>query len=98
MKTPLSRRTVLRGILGGVPLALSLPLFEAALNANGTAYAAGDPLPKYFGTWFWGGGVDQSRWVPSTTGAGYTPSEELVPFKTAGVLEYVSIVNGTSFP
>ena len=35
----LSRRTVLRGLVGGAAVAIGLPALEIFLNANGTAYA-----------------------------------------------------------
>ena len=40
----LSRRTVLRGLLGGAAVGVGLPLLEAMLNANGTALADGDSV------------------------------------------------------
>ncbi len=90
----LSRRTVLRSALQGVGAAVvGLPCLEAMLNVNGTAYAAGGSLPKRFGTFFWGNGIDANRWVPRDIGAGYTLSAELAPL--AAVKNYVSVVSGT---
>ena len=46
----ISRRTVLRGLLGGTAVTVGLPMLECFLNTNGTAYAAtGAPLPPCFG-------------------------------------------------
>ena len=57
-KMILSRRAVLRGALAGGGLAtLPLPRLAAMLNGNGTAYAAGEPLRRVYGTWFWANGV-----------------------------------------
>ena len=68
-----SRRTVLRGVLGGTTaVAVGLPVLECFLNTNGTAYAAtGAALPPCFGTWFWGLGLTPNQWEPTTTGANY---------------------------
>ena len=81
MKTSLTRRTFLRGVLGGASLSLGLPAFEAFLNANGTAWADGAPLPLRFGTWFWGCGMNPSRWNPTSAGLGpdWELTTELAP-------------------
>jgi hypothetical protein len=44
-------------MLRGSAVALGLPLFEAMLNGNGTALAAGSPLPLRYGLFFWGNGL-----------------------------------------
>jgi hypothetical protein len=49
-----SRRRVLRGMLGGTAVYVGLPFLDCMLNGSGTALAAGAPLPVRFGTWFWG--------------------------------------------
>jgi len=64
-----SRRRVLRGILNGAAVTVSLPFLDCMLNSNGTALAAtGTSIPLRFGTWFWGLGCDPSLFTPSTTG------------------------------
>ena len=88
----LDRRTVLRGLLGGAGVAVALPTFEAMLNSHGTALANGEPLPTRFGVWFWGNGVKPDRWIPTTTGAGWTPSSELAPLTS--LRRYVTPVTG----
>ena len=94
-KLILNRRTVLRGALGGVGISVGLPPLEAMFNANGTAYAQSNAaIPKRLGLFFWGNGVKLDRWVPGTTGAGWTPSPSLQPFATAGVKDYVNVVTG----
>ena len=94
-KFMLNRRTVLRGALGGVGISVGLPPLEAMFNANGDAYAQSNTaIPKRLGLFFWGNGVKLDRWVPSTTGAGWTPSPSLQPFATAGVKDYVNVVSG----
>src|SRR4051812_47383059 len=91
----ISRRTVLRGLAGGVGISVALPPLEEMFNGNGTAYAAGDPIPKRLGIFFWGDGVKPDRWVPVNTGATWTSSPALLPLETAGVKDYVNVVSGT---
>jgi hypothetical protein len=90
---PLSRRTILRGTLGTLGVAVGLPALESMLNTHGTAYAQEGAFPKRFGFFFWGDGVRLEHWNPATTGAGYQLSSALMPL--ANVKEYVSVVSGT---
>ena len=53
----ISRRSLLRGLLGGVAVAVALPPLELFWNGNGTAYASGLGFPKRFGLFFWGNGM-----------------------------------------
>lgn len=92
MTRQLSRRTVLRGMLGGAAVSLGLPLLEIFLNDNGTALAQGAPLPIRFGTWFWGCGVNPDRWAPSTEGLDYDLSPELGAL--AEIADRVSVLSG----
>ncbi len=74
----LSRRSVLRGMLGGAAVTVGLPVLECMLNANGTALAAtGASLPPCFGTWFWGLGLAVNQWEPTETGPNYKLREHL---------------------
>jgi hypothetical protein len=94
-RTVISRRKVLRGMLGaGVAVAVPLPRLGGMLNNNGTAYAAGGALPVRFGTWFFGNGIIPSRWVPARTGFGdaWKLSEQLEPL--APVKPWISVVTG----
>jgi hypothetical protein len=76
----LSRRRVLRGMLGGTAVTVGLPFLDAFLDANGTARAAtGVPLPVCFGTWFYGCGLNPGRWEPRTVGPAYEFGVELEP-------------------
>lgn len=88
----LSRRTVLRGLLGGAVATVALPVLEAMLNSHGTALADGAPLPQRFMTYCFGNGVRLDRWIPSAQGAGYPLSEELAPL--AAVQDYCSVLSG----
>jgi hypothetical protein len=69
-KLKVSRRFALRGALGGIGVSLWLPVLDAMCNNNGTAFAAGTPLPTSFGIWFWGNGIHTDVWTPTTTGSG----------------------------
>ena len=80
---PLSRRQVLRGLLGGSSVCVGLPLLEAMLNDHGDAFAQGNPIPTRFGLWFWGNGVRPEHWVPQGLGQGnaWQLSEEMAPLQ-----------------
>jgi hypothetical protein len=91
----ISRRTVLRGALGGVGIGVALPPLEAMFDGNGLAYADGTAIPKRLGIFFWGDGVKPDRWVPTNTGSAWTSSPALLPLETAGVKDYVNVVSGT---
>lgn len=91
-RKPLSRRTVLRGLLGGGAVAIALPPLEAMLGVNGDALADGTALPTRFGLWFWGGGTKPGRFNPANTGDNWSPSEELRGL--ADLVPYVSVVSG----
>jgi hypothetical protein len=65
----ISRRTVLRGMMGGSVVALGLPLLEGMLNSHGTALAAGAALPKRYGLFFWGEGLPPNYLHNATTAA-----------------------------
>jgi len=93
-RTEISRRMVLRGLLGAGVVAVPLPRLVGMLNDNGTAYAAGGALPVRFGTWFFGNGIIPSRWVPNLVGVGdaWKLSEELEPLSE--VKPWLSVVTG----
>jgi hypothetical protein len=94
----IGRRATLRGLLAGGAVSVGLPPLEAMLDAHGTAYADGTEIPKRFGVWFWGNGVNTKFWAPATTGRGYAPSPSLKPLADAGVLDAVSIATNTYAP
>jgi hypothetical protein len=74
----LSRRNVLRGIMGGAAVTVALPLLECFLDSSGTAYAAsGAPLPPIFGSWFYGLGLTPNHWEPNETGNQFTLPEHI---------------------
>lgn len=88
----LSRRSVLRGLVGGAAVSLGLPLLDVFLNDHGTALADGAPLPLRFGTWFWGCGMNPDRWVPAAEGDQFTLPPELAAL--ADVRQHVSVLSG----
>lgn len=91
----LSRRTLLRGLLGGAVVTIGLPPLERFLNSNGTAYAASgdDGFPRRFGLFFWGNGILPVRWTPTGKGTTWQLSDQLAPL--AAVKDKVSVVTGT---
>ncbi len=90
----LTRRAVLKGIIGSTLVGLALPTLDAMLDSHGTAYANGSPLPRRFMSWFFGNGVRLDRFVPADQGQGsaWALTEELAPF--ANVKEYISVLSG----
>lgn len=94
MRQPLSRRTLLRGILGGAAVSVALPPLEAFFNTNGTAMACGGPIPKRFGIFYWGNGNIPWRWTPTGSGTEWELSEQLAPL--APVKNLVTVVSGMS--
>lgn len=81
----MTRRRLLKGLLGGGAVAVGLPILDCVLNENGDAFAAtGAPLPTRFGTWFWPCGLGEREWRPKVAGKDYTLPQEMValtPFK-----------------
>ncbi len=86
-------RTALRGSLGGALVTVGLPFLDIFLNTNGDALAAtGAPLPRRFGTWFFGCGMNPSRWNPAQEGRDFELPAELQPI--ASVREHLSVLSG----
>jgi hypothetical protein len=75
----LSRRRLLKGMMGGTAVTVGLPFLDCFLDSNGAALAAGAPLPVCFGTWFYGCGLNPGRWEPRTAGPNYEFGVELRP-------------------
>lgn len=86
-----SRRGVLRGVMAGAAVTVSLPWLE--IFAGRTARA--DSLyPLRFGTWMWGNGVRPEQWRPIGEGSGdaWSLSEELAPL--AAVKSKLAVISG----
>ncbi len=92
MKTLLSRRRVLKGMLNGSAVTVGLPLLDCFLNNNGTAFANGEPLPLRYGTWFWGLGIAKNAFVPKKIGADYDLPDEIAPL--APVKDKINVFTG----
>jgi hypothetical protein len=93
-KGRLSRRHVLRGVVGGSLIALPLPRLFGMLDGNGEAYADGSPLRPRYLTWFFGNGTDPDHWVPAATGEGaqWALSPALAPLEA--VKPWLSVLSG----
>ncbi|HWX33121.1 MAG TPA: DUF1552 domain-containing protein [Steroidobacteraceae bacterium] len=81
MNDLVTRRGILRGIVGGAAVTVALPLLDCLLNDNGTAFANGSPLPIRFGTWFWGCGNQAIRFTPLQFGADWEITPELKAYE-----------------
>ncbi|GGB87356.1 hypothetical protein GCM10011494_02130 [Novosphingobium endophyticum] len=80
--TKITRRSILRGALGGAAVGVGIPLLDCFLDNNGTAIAAtGQRIPVRFGTWIWGCGFIPEKWVPTTVGREYLMPEDLAPLE-----------------
>lgn len=78
---PVSRRSVLRGAIGGIGVTVGLPLLDCFLNENGSAFANGAPIPVRFGTWFWGLGMDPQFFTPKKYGDDYDLPPQIEAWK-----------------
>ena len=72
-----TRRSVLKGTVKGMGVAVALPLLDYFLNGNGTALASGKPMPVRFGTWGYGLGGSPGKFQPKRVGLNYDLPEEL---------------------
>ena len=55
-------------------------------------------MPSRFATFYWGGGILHSAWVPSQTGMSWSLPYSLTPFEEVnpGLREYLTLVTGYS--
>ena len=94
-----TRRRILRGMLDGAAVSLSLPFLDCVLNNNGTALAAtGKPLPLRFGTWYWGMGHTPGHAIAekTQTGPGIGFLEETTALKPFA--EHLNFFSGFGMP
>ena len=95
MSRQFTRRTVLRGMLGGTAVSMALPFLDCFLNEHGTALASGAPLPAVFGSWFQNLSLNPGRWKPDRVGPGFQNNVELKvldPFRTR-----MNVISGTKY-
>ena len=97
MSKGLSRRRMLKGMLGGVAVGVGLPLFDCLFDSHGVALADEGAAPVRFGTWFWGCGINPTRWVPSIDGVGYDLPVELA-LAVGGFQDKISVLTGFDTP
>ena len=89
------RRGFLCGSLQGVAISVGLPFLDLFLNSNGDALAAtGAPLPRRFGTWFFGCGMNPQRWNPISEGRDWELTPELLP--VADIRDKMNVLTGFS--
>ena len=91
----LTRRSVLRGMLGGSAVTLALPFLDCFLDERGTALASGAALPPVFGSWFQNLSLNPGRWKPDRVGAGFENNVELQvldPFR-----ERMNVISGCKY-
>ncbi|GAB4536819.1 MAG: hypothetical protein Tsb0010_16250 [Parvularculaceae bacterium] len=73
----MNRRQLLRGLLNGAAIGVTLPILDCMLNGNGTAFADETPLPLRFGNWTWGLGMNAAAFVPRKTGPDFDLPHEI---------------------
>lgn len=73
----MNRRKVLRGMLNGAVVGVTLPILDCMLNDNGKAFASGAPIPLRFGNWTWGLGMSEAVFVPKKTGSHFDLPPEI---------------------
>ncbi|HEV7693211.1 MAG TPA: DUF1552 domain-containing protein [Hyphomonadaceae bacterium] len=88
-----NRRSILRGMVNGTAIGVSLPLLDMFLNSNATAQTNGAPLPTRFASFFWGLGLTPTRWEPKTVGAGYEAPPQLA-FLKGSIKDRASVFTG----
>lgn len=92
-----NRRTLLRGVLGGMSVNMALPFLDTFLDDNGSALASGAPLPVRFGIWSYGLGHTLGRGMKPGEGSGFefvNECQSLEPFRE----EYINYFNGFNVP
>lgn len=96
MTSRFNRRSLMRGLIGGVAVGVGIPTLDLFLDGHGKAYANGAPLATRFGTYFWGLGLTHTpagtRWVPTSTGPGWEMTPELKSLEP--VKSKVSVFSG----
>lgn len=95
----LTRRSMLRGVLGGATVYMGLPILDCHLNTSGTAFAGTNaPLPVRFGTWYWGMGHTPGYAITEKkqSGPGIGFLEETLPLRPYE--QYMNYFSGFNMP
>jgi hypothetical protein len=90
----LSRRHVLRGIMGGSAVSLALPWLEAMTIGTRAAYAGDSGFPTRFLLYFWGNGNLPEIWSPESTGEDFELTSQLSGL--ASIQHKICLVTGMS--
>jgi hypothetical protein len=88
-----NRRSVLRGLMNGAAVGVTLPLLDMFLSGNADAMVDGAPLPTRFASFFWGLGLTPTRWEPKTVGKGYEAPPQL-NFLTGKMKDRATVFTG----
>lgn len=108
-RSALSRRSFLRGSIGGIAVSLALPPLEAMFDSRG-AYADGSGDEPVFGLFFWANGLPWNAkhgeisagyadvWTPDKIGPDYTPSQLLKPLERHKVNVVTGLEPKTAVP
>lgn len=97
-KSRFSRRSALRGILGGSAITVGLPWLESIAprglkgQALSEARAQLSNSPKRFAMFFWGNGCQPDRWLPNGDGEAWMPSPLLEPL--AHLRNEIAVISG----
>ena len=73
----LTRRHLLRGMMGGTAVSLGLPWLEAMTIGTRAAYAGDSGFPTRFLLYFWGNGNLPESWSPEATGEDFELTNQL---------------------
>lgn len=90
----LSRRSLLRGVLGGAVVGVGLPMLNLFSEQAGSARAASGVIPRRFGLFWWGNGNVPATWAPQRQGEDWVLSEQLAGLQA--VKHKIAVITGTS--
>lgn len=88
----LSRRRVLKGVLGGGLVTVGLPWLE--IFGSRAQASCGNGFPRRFGCFLWGNGNLPPRWTPTGEGNEWVLSDQLAPL--LAFQQKLSVVSGYS--
>jgi len=86
------RRAMLKGLLGGATVGLTLPYLESLKGPRGAHAQSLSATPKRFMMFFWGNGCQPDRWLPTSEGPEWGSSPLLEPLSP--LRSELSIISG----